>query len=424
MKILYVIPTFQHPKVRGSDRHYHFLRELAPRHQITLLSLQRVEQIPSDALAEVRSWVQDIHTFPVESCPTNGVGKLLQRIPVAGRTVAQQWAVRQSVLKMKQTFQRLVRAGEYDLVLFHGKDCYSVIDGCTQLPVVIDFCDATSLRIRTKMEHVSQTQAALLGLRHRQVRQVEKKMVRATPHLAFISQRDRAAIMGPHRMGPNSDAHVIPNGIDLEYWTRRSHNPEPNTLIFTGVMDYSPNEDAAIHLIDNVMPPLRQRVPNVRVYIAGRNPTPALQERARHNTDVIVTGFVEDMRDYLERATLFVAPLRYASGMQNKLQEAFAMQLPVVTTSVAANGLRVEERQHLPLYVADTAHDFAQHVADLLARPDERARLAREGRHYAQRHFSWQRSAAQLEELCMSAIGANSPQAVSATVATSAWHGH
>ncbi|MEZ4713579.1 MAG: glycosyltransferase [Caldilineaceae bacterium] len=411
MKILYIIPTFQHPKVRGSDRHYHFVRELAQRHHITLLSLQRVDQIAPEALAEIRSWVDELHTFKVERNAVSGVAGLLAKAPLIGKTLTEQAAVRESVEQMRRTFRRLAREENYDLVLFHGKDCFSVIEGWQELPIVIDFCDATSLRVRTKMRHVSLPQKALLGLRHRQVRSIEKKMIQATPHLAFISQRDRTAVMGA-----NSHAAVIPNGIDLAYWTRRTHNPDPQTLIFTGVMDYSPNEDAALHLIDNVLPHLQKEVPDVRVLIAGRNPTPALQERARAHKNVVVTGFVEDMRDYLEQAAVFVAPLRYASGMQNKLQEALAMQAPVVTTSVAANGLRVKDGQKLPLYVADAPESFAQRVVELLKRPDEQARLAAEGRQYAEAHFSWTRSAAQLEEMCMRAAGSSALSPASGTL--------
>src|SRR5690606_32719078 len=116
-------------------------------------------------------------------------------------------------------------------------------------------------------------------------------------------------------------------------WTRRTHAPHPHTLIFTGVMDYSPNEDTALRLINQVMPRLRPLVPDVRLILAGRNPTPALLQQAQAHPDVTVTGFVEDMRDYLEQASVFVAPLRYGSGMQNKLQEALAMQVPIVASS-------------------------------------------------------------------------------------------
>ena len=119
-----------------------------------------------------------------------------------------------------------------------------------------------------------------------------------------------------------------------------------------------------------------------------------------------MTGFVEDLRDYLEQAAVFVAPLRYASGMQNKLQEALAMEIPIVTTSIAAEGLRAADGVDVPVYVADQDEAFARRVVELLGRPDEQKRLAIQGRVFAQEHFSWVRSAEQFERMCLQAISA------------------
>lgn len=398
MKILYITPTFQHPKVRGPDRHYRFIRELAQRHQITLLTLER-HAIAADAMDEMESYTERLFTFPVGDAPASLPGTMVKRLPGLGDQVSQRLALRQSVGRMKETFQRLVRQEQFDLVLFHGKDCFPVIDQWHGLPIVIDFCDATSLRVRAKMRHVDAAKASLLRLRYMQVRRIERGMVQSTPHLAFISQRDRAAILGQEHQ-----AAVIPNGLDLAYWTRRTHAPEANCLIFTGVMNYAPNEDAALHLIDHILPHLRPHVSDLKVIIAGRDPTPALQERARRHSDVEVTGFVDDMRDYLERASVFVAPLRYASGMQNKLQEALAMEVPIVTTSIAANGLRIEDDVEPPVYAADEDAAFAKQVLKLLSQPEERQRLAETGRRFAETHFDWARSAAHLEQMCLHAV--------------------
>jgi len=398
MKILYIIPAFQHPKVRGSARHYHFIRELAQRHQITLLTLER-SPIAAEAMAEMATYTERIVTFKVKAPAQSALGKIVKRFPLVGNQAAQQLALRESVGRMKETFHQLLRDESFDLVLFHGKDCFPVIAQWQELPLVIDFCDATSFRVRSKMRHVNSLMAAFLGLRYLQVRQVERKMVQGTSHIAFISQRDRAAILGP-----TSQATVIPNGIELDYWTRRSHTPEENCLIFTGVMDYAPNDDAALHLIDDILPHIRAHVPNLKVIIAGRNPTTALRERAQRYTDVVVTGFVEDMRDHLEKAAIFVAPLRFGAGMQNKLQEALAMEVPIVTTSIAAQGLQVEAGEEAPLYVADADEAFAKQVVQLLNQPAEQARLAKAGRQFAQKHFEWTRSARQLEQMCVEAM--------------------
>ncbi len=197
---------------------------------------------------------------------------------------------------------------------------------------------------------------------------------------------------------------IIPNGLDLQYWRRRSNDPRPNCLIFTGVMSYAPNEDTALYLIDQILPRLKQSLPDLELIIAGRDPTPALLERGGRHPEVTITGFVDDMRDYLEQASVFVAPLRYASGMQNKIQEALAMEIPVVTTSVVAAGFQMGDGREAPLYMADGPAAFAEKVVSLLGQPAEQARLAREGRQFAEKYFDWSRSARQLEQMCFAAI--------------------
>jgi glycosyltransferase involved in cell wall biosynthesis len=394
MRILHITPAFQHPQVRGSNRHYHFLRELSQRHAITLLTLER-SPIAPEAMQEVSAYTEQLYTFQANGA----AGKVARHMPLIGRQAAQLLGLRAGVQQMKVRFARLIQEEAYDLVLFHGKDCFPVIEKRHGLPMVADVCDATSFRVRTRMEHVHPALALLLRLRYLQVRRVEQKLVQSTPHLAFISERDRAAVLGA-----NGQAKVIPNGIDLDYWTRRSHTPRPNCLIFTGVMSYGPNEDAALFLIDHILPLLASLVPDLRIIIAGREPSPALRQRAQQHPQVEVTGYVEDMRDHLEKAALFVAPLRYGAGMQNKIQEALAMEIPVITTPIVADGLRMANGAAPPVYVAEGAQAFAAAITSLLGQEGERRRLAQAGRRFAGQYFDWRRSAAQLEELCLEAV--------------------
>ena len=396
MKMLYITPAFQHPNVRGPNRHYHFIRELSQRHKITLLTVARSD-IPHEAMQEMRSYTHKLYIFNAGRTAQTSTSKALSAVPAVGRQISQDLLLRRTVAEMRETFERLLREESFDVVLFHGKSVFPVIEEAYDLPTVTDFCDATSMRIKTKIDYAPIAKRPLLALRYQQVRRRERDIIEKTPYQAFISSRDREAILGPE-----ATAEVIPNGLDLNYWKRRNFSREPKSLLFTGVMNYAPNEDAAIYLIDEILPLLKTELPDVKIYIAGRSPTPALLERGEQHPEVIVTGYVDDMRDYLERATIFVSPLRYASGMQNKLQEALAMEVPIVTTSVAAAGLRIDG-QNAPLYVGDGAEQFAQRTLELLERPDEQARLAAASRQFAEEYFDWARSAMQLEKMCYDA---------------------
>ena len=403
MNILYIIPSFQHPGVRGPTRHYHFIRELSARHAITLLVLKRSE-IGNEAMQEVASYVEAMHLFDVDGSDNSKVADFAGRIPLAGRRLEQMLRLRQAVGRMTSTVTRLLTEESFDLIVFHGKSVFPVIANCNGLPVVIDFCDATSMRIENKMRYASLAKRPFLWWRSAEIRRIEQSILDKTPHVAFISPRDRQAILGP-----DSQAAILPNGVDHAYWRRTSGPSEKNCIVFTGVMDYAPNQDAAMFLIERIAPRVRTLISDLEVLIVGRDPSAALKERAAREPNVTVTGFVDDVRPYLERAALFAAPLRYASGTQNKVLEALAMQVPTVTTSIVADGLRLDVSGEPPVCVADGESEFAAEVVRLLQNAPERASLASRGRRFVEDHFIWSRSAEKLEQMCLAALNLPHP---------------
>ncbi len=398
MKILYLTPSFQHPKLRGPTRHYYFIRELSRRHQITLLSLTKAQILP-EAMDEMQGYAKSIHTFSVNGVTASTWLETIGRVPAIGKRLKAFLQFHVGVTQMKQAFLKLVHDGSYDLVMFHGKPIFRVIEDWNALPIVADFCDATSMRYGFRMRTASWVELPALMLRYLRIRRVEKKLMNKKPHLAFISYRDRSALLAS-----TDGARIIPLGIDLEYWKRRTDAAKPNCLIFTGVMDYQPNAEAANYLIEKILPRVRQAIPNVELFIVGRNPSPRLVEKARRAPGVTVTGFVDDLRPYLERATVYVAPVFTASGTQNKVVEALAMQVPIVATPAVYDGLRVSDDSNPPVWVASTEKEFAEQVIRLLMSHDSRELLKRDGRGYVELNFDWVRSAAMLEEMCQSAI--------------------
>jgi glycosyltransferase involved in cell wall biosynthesis len=195
---------------------------------------------------------------------------------------------------------------------------------------------------------------------------------------------------------------VVPNGVDAQYWKRGAPPASGATAAFTGVMAYRPNHDAAMRLVARVLPLLRRRVPEARIVVAGRDPRADLRLAASGHPEITVTGACADLRPHLEGAAVYCAPLRFASGMQNKLLEALAMEVPVVTTTVAAAGLLVDGDDP-PIAVADDDEALADATARLMSDPAARLRLGAAGRRYAERHFSWPRSAALFESVLESA---------------------
>ncbi|MDZ7360017.1 MAG: glycosyltransferase [candidate division KSB1 bacterium] len=398
MRILYLAPSFQHPAMRGPTRCYHFIKEMAKRHQITLMALTNCE-VAEAPLREMAGYTERVELFSSNGAADSLAAAVAGRLPVIGKRLKRLLQHRAGVNKMKKAFTSLAGKDAYDVVLFHGKSIFPVIADWNDSRLVVDFCDATSMRYQSKMSYAGPAKRLLYALRYWQIKRIEQKLIAKTPQVAFVSWRDREAVLGASNRG-----RVVPIGVDHQFWRRRSETaPRPNCLVFTGVMNYAPNEDAALYLLDKILPIVRRSIPNVEALIVGRDPTPALKALANQFTGVTVTGFVDDVRTYLERAAVFVAPLRYGSGVQNKVLEAMAMEVPVITTSLAAAGLRVDGAGEPPVIVADGEEKFAAAIVTLLGQKEERARLAIEGRRFVEKHFVWPRSAAKLEEMCLAA---------------------
>lgn len=402
MKILFITPSFHHPTVRGPNHCYHFIKQLCSRHQISLLTLKRSEISP-EALKEVEGYVKEMRIIDATGGAKSQNGKNGGTLAGLNKKIKTEANFRSAVQEMKQVFLEMVKNDTYDLIFFHGKSIFSVIEDWNKLPIVIYFCDATSMRYRDRMQFEASFKKAMLMRRYRYFKNIEQKIIEKTPHVAFISARDRSA-----SIGQSNGFKIVPIGVDLEFWKRRTRIPQKNSIVFTGVMNYGPNEDAALYLIHKILPLVRPQVPDLEVLIVGREPTAALKKAAQKYPEIVVTGFVEDVRDYLERASVFVAPIRYGSGIQNKVLEAFAMKVPVLCTPVVAEGLYMDDAQEPPLWVADGGEKFAVRIIELLANEKERMRLAAEGRRYVEKNFVWSHSAELLEEMFFEAVGEKS----------------
>jgi len=413
LRILYITGWFQHPSLRGPTRCYHFTRELSARHRIAMLAATN-QEIPPEAIKEMRSYTTDLHIVRSNAASANGT--ILGQLPVVGGACRKWLEHGDTVRRMEAVFRRMIRRDSYDVILLHGKSLLPVIADREGLPVVLDFCDATAMRVRATMRHEAVTKLPWLTLRYLHWKRLEKKALRATPYVSFICERDREAVLGP-----GTSAALVPIGVDLAYWTRQSAAPAANSIVFVGVMDYAPNTDAALFLVSKILPRVRQACPDVKLFLVGRNPPEKLKQAAAADPAVTVTGFVEDVRPYLEKAAVAAAPLRFGSGILNKALEAMAMEVPLVATPMVAAALRVDGLAELPLRIADGVQHFAEEILHLLGQPAERARLAAAGRRFVECHYVWPSAARRLEELCLAAARSAPARAVAGLEIEKPW---
>ncbi len=197
----------------------------------------------------------------------------------------------------------------------------------------------------------------------------------------------------PH---PSAPIHVVPNGVDLDYFAPQPLARQPETLVFSGKMSYHANEAAALFLGQAIMPLVWAQRPNVRLVIAGSAPTREVRALAA-DARITVTGYLDDLRPVIAGATLAVAPLRYGVGIQNKVLEAMALETPVVAARQVARALQAQHG--VDLLLAQEAPDYAQAILALLDDPGERLRIGQAGRRYVEQYHHWNSAAAQLEQI-------------------------
>lgn len=224
-------------------------------------------------------------------------------------------------------------------------------------------------------------------------RYIEKQIYAKFDHCVVVSEKDKETI---HGHAPDLDITVMTNGVDLDYYDYRLYQGAKNNVIFTGTMSYGPNVDAVLFFYREIFPVVRERVPGVRLYIVGANPTGEILKLNKDPT-VVVTGIVDDIRDYIYQSAIYVSPMRYGTGIKNKVLEAMAMGVPVVATPVSIAGIPAVDGEHVIL--AESPDVFAREIIKLLEDKTKRARVSEKARELVEAHFNWADRARMIEDI-------------------------
>lgn len=285
-----------------------------------------------------------------------------------------------------------VRVGEADLGYAYSSSMGAFLLP-HELPWIMHFAELDSDKWRQYAERARFPMSRIYRRESKRLLEFEREVAGRTLTNVFCTPLEERIFQ--ERI-PGRPSVVVRNGVDLERFSPEDDAPEAAHLVFTGVMDYLPNVDGCAWFVREILPRVRERVPEATFSIVGSRPTAEVRGLAR-TPGVTVTGFVDDTRDWLRRAAVSVAPLRIARGIQNKVLEALAMGLPVVGTSSATQG--IEGRPGRDYLVRDGAEAFADGVVELLTdRPRARA-LAAAGRRLVEEHYAWSAVLAPLDPL-------------------------
>jgi sugar transferase (PEP-CTERM/EpsH1 system associated) len=228
----------------------------------------------------------------------------------------------------------------------------------------------------------------------------EKEMCRRFDAVIAVSAEDRDQMRDEYGV---KAVFEVPTGVDTDFFAPSGkENVDPHNVVFTGSMDWLPNEDAIRYYTEQILPIVRRSIPDATLTVVGRNPYSSLLELSRRDPSIVVTGRVDDVRPYMERAAAYVVPLRIGGGTRLKIYEAMAMEKAIVSTTVGAEGLPVTDGRELR--IADTPETFAASVVDLLTNADAARKLGQEAARVVREKFGWNGVAKRFAEICLQSV--------------------
>jgi sugar transferase (PEP-CTERM/EpsH1 system associated) len=248
---------------------------------------------------------------------------------------------------------------------------------------VLDLVDVDSVKWEAYARNVSFPMSLVYSAEARRLRRIESGKLDHFDAVTVVSEAEAQAYR--QNVGEHPGLRAVNNGVDLDYFGPLPDSTK-NQLVFVGVLNYRPNVQGIIWFVENVMPILRQRVRDLKLQIVGRHPSPRVTELGSQ-PGVEVVGSVPDVRNYMQDASVVIAPLQIARGVQNKVLEAMSSQKPVVCSPEAAEGIQATPGEHFA--VARTPQEWADRIERLLQYPQERQKMAAAGRAQVERHYNW-----------------------------------
>lgn len=388
MKICMLVSRVPWPLEKGDKlRAYHQLRFLAREHEVHLFCLSD-GPVDAQAVAHLKTVTPHVTVFRLNPL------KIVLRMVIAffSRKPFQVHYFFQRSIAIR--LRRSIDAIHPDVVYCQLIRCSEYVKHLHHYPKTLDYMDALSSGQQRRAMRAPWYIAPFVREEAKRLTAYEHLVFDYFEHHCIISEQDRRLIYHPQ----SSRIQVVPNGIDANYFSPNAGQLKTYDLLFTGNMSYPPNVEGAQRLVNDVLPLVRRVKPNVTLLLAGANPTSAVRSLA--SASVTVSGWLNDMRTAYSESKVFVAPMQSGSGMQNKLLEAMCMELPCVTTSLAAAPLSVLHGAQV--LIGNSDEEIAQHILHLLDNPKEADELAKVSRLFVQENFEWASTVKDLVDHCFS----------------------
>ena len=383
MKIFVLLPRIPYPLEKGDKlRAFNQIKQLAKHNEIVLCALNDKSVDEQRAFKALQPYCLSINFIKI-SKPQIVLGlarAFVKGLPLqCGYFYNRKAAKKINALIQKHQpdmlFGQLLRVAEY----IRKKD----------IPKAIDYQDVFSAGMKRRAEIASPLTRPVFNMEYHRLRRYEAAIFDDFDVKTIISEADRQLI--PHEK--REQILIVPNGVDHDFFAPQERGKRYD-IVFTGNMSYPPNVNAVEYLANEIMPIVWRQLPDATLYIAGATPDPRVKKVA--SDKIVISGWLDDIRDAYASSRVFIAPMRIGTGLQNKLLEAMSMGLPCITSPLANAALGAQPDEEI--LVGDKAETMAHHLITLLSDQEKATHIAQAGFDFTNRVYDWGKATQIMED--------------------------
>lgn len=371
------------PDTGGKIRSYNILRELAKRqHAITVFTFYAAEE--RERNADLAKQFERAICIPMPMPKKRGAREFAAYV---GRAMSLEpyGIAKFSRLYIRNALLQVLREGAYDVLVCDFLAAAGVVPWDWPCAKVLFSHNVEAAIWKRHFDTARGLLWKALSWREwKTVERAERRYMTRADYVLTVSESDRQSFL---RFIPPERILAVPTGVDSDYFKPAPGVGRAASILFTGSMDWIPNEDAIFYFVCDVLPLIRERIPQASLTVVGKNPSPRLQTLALRDPAIRLTGWVEDVRPFMDESSVCIVPLRIGGGTRIKIYEAMAMGKAVVSTAIGAEGLPVSDGANI--LIADEPAAFAQAVTGLLNDAERRVRLGAAARRFVCDSYSW-----------------------------------